>query len=107
MFCSWQVPLYHAIVRAKNVRPPCEQRFNQRGAPLLVTAFRQRLVVFFSFFQPVAVGCIPVTRWLLLSRLISFVLHFLTHRSQQLLQFLTMSIAKLHGPARVSGCLLQ
>src|SRR5215472_8253997 len=64
LFCDSQLPLRNCSVGPQNVGPPSEQDFDKCGAPLQVKTFRQRLVVFFSFFQPGAVGCILVTRLL-------------------------------------------
>jgi hypothetical protein len=64
LFCGWQLSLRNRSVGPQNVGPPSEQDFDKRGASLQVKTFRQRLVVFFSFFQPGAVGCIPVTHLL-------------------------------------------
>src|SRR4029079_18514550 len=107
LFCGWDVALGHVIARAENVGPPGKQGFDQRSASLEVKTFRQRLVVFLSFFQPGPVRCILVAHLLSVQRVISFVFYLLTYASEQLLKFLRKSIGKLNTPVGLTGGLLK
>ena len=64
LFRSRDIALCHVVAGAKNVGPPGEQGFDQRGAPLQIKTFGERFIISFPFFQPGAVRRILVTRLL-------------------------------------------
>src|SRR5439155_110343 len=87
----------------KNISPPSEQGFNQSGTPLQIETFGKRLVIFFSFFEPDAVGRIPIARFLAPQRFIGIAFNLVANQAEQTLKCLSQSIGVLNIPVLLTS----